>query len=81
MSDQHKTTADDAFTLAFQAACTECIAAARRLRPRIAAKDRSAMHEFGRLAGVAMAKAGATEDEGRHYMHRILAAVLAEAQA
>lgn len=73
--------ADDAFVVAFSAACSECIAAARRLRPRLVSADLNAAHEYGRLAGEAMAKAGATKAEGNHYMRRILMAVLAEPQA
>jgi hypothetical protein len=74
--------ADDAeFEVAFAAACTACIAAARRLKPRLLAEDDAAALEFGRVAGDAMAKAGATAQEGHHYMHHILASVMAEPQA
>jgi hypothetical protein len=72
---------DEAFMAAFRDACHECIAAARRLKPRIASGDRQALIEFGRIAGTAMGKAGATEWEGAHYAERILLSALAEHQA
>ena len=81
MSEKPKTTDADDFQAAFSAACSECIAAARRLKPRLLVKDEAAGIEFGRIAGTAMARAGATKTEGKHYMHRILASVLAEPQA
>lgn len=81
MSEVPKPTDEAAFREAFSAACNEVIAAARRLKPRLLAEDEQAGVEFGRIAGRAMARAGATKDEGHHYTHRILAAVLAEPQA
>jgi hypothetical protein len=81
MSAENTTIEDAAFKEAFAAACSECITAARRLKPRLLVQDEGAGIEFGRIAGAAMAKAGATKAEGKHYMQRIMASVLAEPQA
>lgn len=61
-------------------AFSEVIAAARRLKAQHSATPEMALklgHEGGRI----LAAAGLTEDEARHYLHRITASVFVEPQA
>ena len=62
-------------------ACGKVIQAARKLRPKMMQRDLDAFGDFGRVAGIEFALAGATKEEGEHYMKRILLMVLAEHQA